>query len=144
MSVGVDEFPVQYALKARPSWMRCGVTGAAGHIAQILQALGDDVQLCTITGQDVAGRAIREDLRDRGLLAPSVIEGPESSLGVVLVARDGSRTGYPYLAAVNTAEYPAEVFCDYALGADLAVLTNARFVQPLIQHAARLDVPIAV
>jgi sugar/nucleoside kinase (ribokinase family) len=144
MSMGVEQFPVQLAHRARPTWMRCGVTGAAGHIAQILQRLGDDVQLCTIAGRDAAGRAIRADLQDRGLLGRGVVEGPASSLGVVLVAPDGSRTGYPYLAAVNTAEFPAEVFCEYAQGADLAVMTNARFVQPLIEHATKFDLPIAV
>jgi sugar/nucleoside kinase (ribokinase family) len=143
MSVGVEELPVRYAAKARPRWMRHGVTGVGDHVAQILHTLGNDVRLCTIAGRDEAGLAIRAHLSDCGLLGEGVIDGA-SSLGVVLVAPDGSRMGYPYLAAVNAIEYPADVFCRQADGADLAVLTNARFVRPLVEPAARLGVPIAV
>jgi acarbose 7IV-phosphotransferase len=52
--------------------------------------------------------------------------------------------GFPYLAAVSAVEYPVEVFRAEAEAADLAVMTNARFVRPLIRHAAELGVPIAV
>jgi acarbose 7IV-phosphotransferase len=144
MAVGVGDFPLRFSPSASPAWMRTGVTGAGGHIAQSLAALGDDVRLCTVTGKDLAGDAVCAHLRECGLLGEGVIEGAASSLGVVLVAQDGSRMGYPYLAAVNTVEYPADVFCRCAHDADLAVLTNTRFVQSLIPHADRLGVPIAV
>lgn len=144
MSVGVEEFPLDYAPAGAPAWMRAGVTGSAGHIAQILRTLGDEVKLCTLAGTDPPGLAIRADLRARGLLGPGVIDNGASSIGVVLVAADGRRLGFPYLAAVNAVGYPAEMFRRQAEGADLAVLTNARFVRPLIQHATQLDVPVAV
>jgi len=144
MSVGVDAFPLDYVSAGSPPWMRAGVTGSAGHIAQILRTLGEEVRLCTLAGTDPAGLAIRADLRSRGLLGQGVVDGGASSLGVVLVAADGRRMGFPYLAAVNTVGYPAEVFRGQAEGADLAVLTNARFVRPLIRHAKQLEVPVAV
>jgi sugar/nucleoside kinase (ribokinase family) len=144
MSVGVDEFPLEFAPSSTPAWMRAGVTGSAGHIAQILGRLGDEVRLCTLAGTDPAGLAIRADLHARGLSGEGLVDGGVSSLGVVLVAADGRRMGFPYLAAVNTVGYPAETFCRQASGADLAVLTNARFVRPLIRHARELDVPVAV
>lgn len=144
MAVGVGRFPVRYAPASRPAWMRTEVSGAGGHIAAALSALGNDVALCTVAGRDLAGDAIRAHLQDRGLLGDGVVDGPASSLGVVLVAQDGSRVGYPYLAAVNAVEYPADIFCRYSEGADLAVLTNAKFVQPLLHHACRLGVPVAV
>jgi sugar/nucleoside kinase (ribokinase family) len=144
LSVGVEEFPLDYLPAATPAWMRAGVTGSAGHIAQILSTLGDEVRLCTLAGTDPAGLAIRADLHARGLCGPGVVDGGASSLGVVLVAADGRRMGFPYLAAVNAVGYPAETFCRQASGADLAVLTNARFVRPLIRHAREMDVPVAV
>jgi len=143
-AVGVGEFPLRYSPSSAPAWMRSEVAGAAGHIASALAALGDEVELCTVTGADLAGDLIRAHLRDHGLLGEGVIEGAASSLGVVLVAQDGSRMGYPYLAAVNTVEYPADIFYRCGREADLVVLTNARFVQPLIQHAEGLGIPIAV
>lgn len=144
MSVGVEEFPLDYTPSATPAWMRAGVTGSAGHIAQILGTLGDEVRLCTLAGTDPVGLAIRADLRASGLTGPGVVDAGASSLGVVLVAADGRRMGFPYLAAVNAVGYPADTFCQQASGADLAVLTNARFVRPLIQQARQLDVPVAV
>jgi acarbose 7IV-phosphotransferase len=144
MSVGVEEFPLEYAPSGAAAWMRAGVTGSAGHIAQVLHRLGADVKLCTLVGSDPPGLTIRADLRDRGLLGQGVVDNGASSIGVVLVAADGRRMGFPYLAAVNAVGYPAETFIRQAEGADLAVLTNARFVRPLIRHATELDVPVAV
>jgi acarbose 7IV-phosphotransferase len=144
LSVGVNEFPLDYEPIRKPTWLRADVTGSAGHIAKVLHTLGDEVRLCTIAGSDPASLAIRADLIRRGLLGRGVVDGGACSLGVVLVAPDGRRMGFPYLAAVSAIEYPVEVFRQEARGADLAVLTNAKFVQPLIQHAERLGVPIAV
>ncbi len=144
MSVGVEEFPLSYAPVRTPVWMRADVAGSAGHIAKVLRALGNEVRLCTLAGTDPIGLAIRADLRHQGLLGQGVVDGGACSLGVVLVAPDGRRMGLPYLAAVSAIEYPVEVFRRQAEGADLAVLTNAKFVRPLIQHAGQLGVPVAV
>lgn len=145
LSAGVGEdFPLEYEPSGMPAWMRAGVAGSAAHIAKVLSALGDEVRLCTLIGTDPAGLAIRADLSANGLLGPGVVDAGGTSLGVVLVAPDGSRMGFPYLAAVNAVGYPAETFHRLAEGADLAVLTNARFVRPLIGWAKEASVPIAV
>lgn len=143
-SVAVDNFPLEYSPTSRPDWMRVGVTGAAGHIAHILRHLGNEVRLCSLAGGDPAGLTIRAELHARGLLGPGVVDAGASSLGVVLVAPGGRRMGFPYLAAVNAVSYPAEVFRQQAEGADLAIMTNAKFVRPLVAHAAQLNVPVAV
>lgn len=143
VAAGVSEFPVEYAPGLMPDWMRAGVAGSGAHIAKVLSALGDDVRLCTLAGTDPAGLAIRADLRASGLLGPGVVDAGTTSLGVVLIAPDGSRMGFPYLAAVNAVGYPAQTFHRFAEGADLAVLTNARFARPLIQWAEHASVRIA-
>lgn len=143
IAAGVSEFPLDYAPGSVPAWMRAGVAGSGAHIAKVLSALGDDVGLCTLAGTDPAGLAIRADLRASGLLGPGVVDEAATSLGVVLVAPDGNRTGFPYLAAVNAVGYPAQTFHRIAEGADLAVLTNARFARPLIQGAKQASVRIA-
>jgi sugar/nucleoside kinase (ribokinase family) len=144
MTLPVDEFPIPYTSTQFPNWLRADVSGAACHIADTLRTLGDNAHLCTLVGDDVAGDAIRSSLRTRGLLGSGVVATPESSLGVVLVAPDGQRRGHPYLAAVDTIQYPVEVFYREAHSADLAVLTNAAFVQPLLGPAQEMGVPIAV
>jgi acarbose 7IV-phosphotransferase len=144
LSAGVTDFPLEYEPNSAPAWLRAGVAGSAAHIAKVLAALGDEVLLCTLAGTDPAGLAIRADLKASGLLGPGVVDAGATSLGVVLVAPDGSRMGYPYLAAVNAVGYPAETFRRLVEGADLAVLTNARFTRPLIRWAQRASVRIAV
>jgi sugar/nucleoside kinase (ribokinase family) len=144
MSVGVPGFPVEHAPTAVPDWLRSGVTGSAAHISKVLNGLGDKVRLCTLAGSDPAGLAIRAELQAAGLSGDGVIDAGVTSLGVVLVSPDGTKLGYPYLAAVNAVGYPAGIFRHLAGGASLAVLTNTRFASPLIREARELSVPIAV
>ena len=145
LAAGVaGEFPLEYSPMSEPDWMSAGVTGSGAHIAKVLKALGDDVRLCTLAGTDPAGLAVRADLRANGLSGEGVVDAGATWLGVVLVAPDGRRMGLPYLAAMNAVGYPAETFHRLAAGADLAVLTNARFCRPLVRHAERLPVPVAV
>jgi sugar/nucleoside kinase (ribokinase family) len=144
MTAGVGEFPLEYELGSVPDWMRAGVAGSAAHVSKVLSALGDEVRLCTLAGTDPAGLAVRADLRANGLSGEGVVDAGATSLGVALVAPDGSRLGLPYTAVVNAVGYPAETFRRLAVGADLAVLTRARFARPLISCAERLSVRIAV
>ena len=143
---GIPGYPVEYTPGSPPlpGWMRADVSGSGAHVAKVLNALGNEVRLCTLAGRDPAGLAVRADLRASGLMGPGVVDAGATSLGVVLVAPDGSRVGFPYLASVNTVSYPAETFSRLARGADLAVLTNARFTEPLLECARRSSVPIAV
>ncbi|WP_431934043.1 carbohydrate kinase family protein [Nonomuraea jabiensis] len=144
MAMPVADFPLPYERQQFPEWMRAEVSGAACHIAGTLHTLGDEVRLCTLVGEDLAGEAINLSLRARGLWGPGVATAPRSSLGVVLVAPNGQRSGHPYVAAVNAVEYPVEVFRRLVHGADLAVLTNTAFVRPLLGCARDEGVPIAV
>lgn len=144
MAAGVGEFPLEQTPGAVCDWMRVGVAGSATHIAKVLAALGDQARLCTLVGADPAGLAIRADLRASGLSGEGVVDSGATSLGVALVAPDGSRLGLPYTAMVNAVGYPAETFRRLAVGADLAVFTRARFARPLIGCAERLSVRIAV
>jgi sugar/nucleoside kinase (ribokinase family) len=144
LAAGVGEFPLERTPEAVPDWMRAGVAGSAAHVAKALNALGDEVRLCTLAGTDPAGLAVRADLRASGLSCTGVVDGGATSLGVALVAPDGSRLGLPYTALVNAVGYPPETFRRLAEGADLAVLTRARFTRPLIRWAEHASVRIAV
>ncbi|MQY06559.1 carbohydrate kinase family protein [Actinomadura macrotermitis] len=144
VSAAVPEFPLRYRPSLTPDWMGAGVSGAAGHIARVQRALGDQVRLCSPVGRDAAGLLIRAELGRLGLLGPGVVEAAESSMGVVLVDPDGRRMGLPHLTPVARVAYPAHVLHGLARGADLLVLTNAKFVRPLVPEAAALGVPVAV
>jgi sugar/nucleoside kinase (ribokinase family) len=142
--LAVERFPVGYTPVGQPRWLSSGAGGAGAQIAAILRALGDDVRLCTVVGRDPAGQLVWQELQAGGLAGPGVVEGPATSQTVVLVAPDGRRIVYPYLAMVNTVEYPASRFAEALRDADLAVLTNTEFVRSLLAPAALRGVPIAV
>ena len=144
MAAGVGEFPLAPVPGSAADWLRAGVAGSAAQVAKVLSALGDEVRLCTLAGTDPAGLTVRADLRASGLSTEGVVDAGATSLGVALVAPDGNRLGLPYTALVNAVGYPAETFRRLASGADLAVLTRARFARPLIRYAERLRVRIAV
>ncbi|WP_157408023.1 carbohydrate kinase family protein [Actinomadura atramentaria] len=143
-SVGVNGFPLGYASTSAPRWMEFGVSGTATHVARVQRSLGDGVRLCCPVGGGVAGAVIRNELCRLGLDGPGVVASPESSLGLVLVGPDGKRMGMPHVDPVDRFPYPFDVLREQARDADLLVLTNARFVRPLVAAAARLGPPIAV
>lgn len=144
LTVRVASFPLEYQPQLRPQEMQLGVAGTGIHVARALRALGDEARLCTIVGADPPGAAIRAELDAAGLAGPEVVTGPHSSLGAVLVGPDGERMGMPYLVQVEREDYPAETFAQALAGADLAVLTTAGFVRPLVDEAAQAGVPVAV
>ncbi|MBS2965667.1 carbohydrate kinase family protein [Actinocrinis puniceicyclus] len=144
ITVPVERFPVPYEPTCRPAWTHVGVGGVGAHVARVLRALDEEVDLCTVVGDDSAGAAIRRELCRHGLDGPGVVTGPGSSLGVVLVDESGRRAGRPCLAAVDAVTYPAPTFADTVAGADLAVVTNTVFARELLPIAARLRVPVAV
>ena len=61
-------------------------------------------------GRDLIGAGIAAELDREGLSGPGIVEGTESSSGVVLVTPDGRRMGFPHLAPVNQAAYPPDLF----------------------------------
>jgi sugar/nucleoside kinase (ribokinase family) len=144
LTMPVDRFPIPYEPKRKPPWMHVGVGGVGAHVARILRSLGDEVDLCTVVGEDAAGAAIRRELRRHGLDGPGVVTGPGSSLGVVLVDAAGRRAGRPYLSPVDAVAYPAETFAATLASTDLAVITNTTFARTLLPHAASHNVPVAV
>ncbi|GAA4136118.1 carbohydrate kinase family protein [Actinomadura keratinilytica] len=143
-TAAVEALAAPYAPTAPPRWAQVGISGAAAHVARVQRALAHEVRLCTVVGRDAAGGLIREELARDGLLGPGVVESPASSVGVVLVDRDGRRMGLPYLEPVDGFAYPFGLLREQARGADLLVLTNARFVRPLVAPATALGIPIAV
>src|SRR5258708_25029537 len=132
LTMPVEQFPIPYAPTRQPPWMHAGLGGVGSHVARVLSALGNDVSLCSVVGDDAAGTAIRRELARHGLDGPGVVTGPGSSLGLVLVDRDGRRAGHPFLSEVDAVAYPPEDFARAAQGADLPVKTNTVFGRALL------------
>ncbi|MFE6309431.1 carbohydrate kinase family protein [Nocardiopsis sp. NPDC057823] len=124
--------------------MATGVSGVGANLALTLNRLGTRVDLCTLIGQDPPGRAIRAGLEQEGLHGPGCVPTPSSALALCLVDGNGGRHSATYLNDLADALYPTSVFTDLVQGADLAVLTTIGFTRPLIAHAHRAGVPIAV
>lgn len=144
VQLAVEGFPIEYTSVSTPRWLESGLGGAGANIATVLQHLGNGVRLCSVVGSDSVGLLVRQQLSARGLDGPGIVEGPGSSQTVVLVAEDGRRIVYPYLAPVDAIEYPAHVFIEALRSADLAVLTSTAFARALVPYAVKHCIPIAV
>lgn len=145
INVGVQDLAVEPgASRWHPRWLEAGVGGAGGHIATILAGLGDEVRLCTVLGRDRFGELIRQDLRDKGLDGPGVLDGTASALAAVLVDPSGKRAVFSHTAHLAAIDYPEQVFAEAVRDADLAVLTSTEFTRPLLPPAVLRGVPIAV
>lgn len=124
--------------------MATGVSGVGANVASTLHRLGTDVELCTLVGEDVPGRAIRAGLEAEGLFGPGCLPTPSSPLAVCLVGERGHQLGYTCLSPLASSSYSPQVFADLVRDADLAVLSGIGFARPLIPQAERAGVPIAV
>lgn len=142
--VPVDGFPIRYEPVRYPSRIESGVGGVGVNVASALRNLGAGVTLCTLIGRDAAGFAIASELEAQGLHGGGVVLADESAQSVVLLAPDGRRLMNPWLAGASSVRYPEEIFAGALDGADLAVLTNAPFVRPLLPLARRAGVDVAV
>jgi sugar/nucleoside kinase (ribokinase family) len=144
MIMPVEAFPMPYSSYRRAAWMRCAVVGGAYNIASALRQLGDEAQMCTIVGTDEAGVTIRDALRRHGLEGRGVVSAQESAKTMILVESEG-RVARSAWASGGSFHYPKERFIEMAVDADVAVITNQPFGEPLLHTAKELlNMPVAV
>lgn len=142
-TVPVRRFPVEYYPIDYPFFgVNTAASGVAYNIAAALGTLGDPVTLLSMTGDDFAGRYIREELADRGIgtdgLRPQLRQTPAS---VVLYDPQGKRQVYCDLKDIQEAVYD---FSGVPLeAATLVVACNTNFNRPLLRRARELGKTVA-
>ncbi|CAO5190140.1 acarbose 7IV-phosphotransferase [Frankia sp. AiPs1] len=143
--IPVDGFPVPYTpVRYVRDALRLEVAGVGANVARGLAALGDQVRLATLLGDDAAGGLARTTLAREGLTGPGILGTATTAQSAVLVAPDGRRHIVTDLAGLPEASYPPDTFRALLDGAELASISTIGFARDLLPIALAAGVPIAV
>lgn len=142
-SVRVRQFPIEYYPVDYPFFgIQSAVSGVACNVASALRALGDEVQLLSMTGEDLTGATVRQALAQAGVgtqyLTTSLAQTPCS---VVLYDETGRRQVYADMKDMQQQVYP---FAPSMLeGVDVVAACNVNFNRPLLAMARAAGKTIA-
>lgn len=135
-TVRIRQFPIPYYPIDYPFFgIGTAVSGVAYNLAKALRTLGDRVTLLSMTGDDLPGRTVRQELEALGVdtshIRTCLKETPGS---VVLYDGEGRRQIYCDLKDIQETDYgfTSEICRD----ADLVAACNINFNRPLL-HAAK-------
>lgn len=135
-TVRIREFPIPYYPIDYPFFgIGTAVSGVAYNLAKALRTLGDQVTLLSMTGEDLPGKTVRQELEAIGVdtahIKACLKETPSS---VVLYDGEGKRQIYCDLKDIQETDYgfASEICRDV----DLVAACNINFNRPLL-HAAK-------
>ena len=131
----VRGFPINYYPIDYPFFgVNSSPAGVAYNISLALTALGDEVKLCSMLGNDFTSEYIMSSLNKAGIETGEIKKVlPETPSSVVLYAPDGRRQIYCDLKDIQEREYN---FDNSALdGIDLVVACNINFNRQLLRLA---------
>ncbi|MBE6734455.1 MAG: carbohydrate kinase family protein [Ruminococcaceae bacterium] len=144
-TVSVDFFPIEY----RPVDYRFfGVSshpaGVGFNLSLALNTLGDDVVLCSFTGDDSAGEIIRTKLEAQGISTNNVLcKNKSTAQSVILYDKEGRRNIICDLADNQDLQYDEDVFVSAIEGCDIACMCNINYSAGLLHIAKNKGVLIA-
>ena len=139
----VRQFPIPYYPIDYPFFgVSTAVSGVAYNIALAMNTLGDDVQLCSMTGNDFPAEYINSELTAAGIstghIRRKLSQTPNS---VVLYDETGRRQIYCDLKDIQESNYGFDA--DICADADIVVACNINFNRELLEAARRAGKTIA-
>jgi ribokinase len=145
-SLLVEAFPIPYSSATFvPFGIESGLSGVGYNIARALAALGDDVTLVTVVGQDRTAAIIRDQLRADGLDDRFVVTlADRSAQSIVAYDSTGQRTTFVDLKDLMSQTYPVDLFEQVIAGTDAVLFTQIAYCRPLLAHARAAQKLIAV
>lgn len=140
----VDCFPIEYQpIDYKFFGVSSAPSGVGLNIASALTALGDDVTMLSVCGNDISGNMIKENLSQRNInhdfVLPILKETPQS---VVLYDKDGKRRIICDLKNVQDIEYDIDIFKAQAENCDCLCLCNINFSREMLYLARSMNKPI--
>ena len=135
-TVRIREFPIPYYPIDYPFFgIGTAVSGVAYNLAKALGTLGNQVTLCSMTGDDLPGQTVRRELEAIGVDTchiKTVLQ--ETPASVVLYDGEGKRQIYCDLKDIQETSYGFTQ--DICRDVDLVAACNINFNRPLL-HAAK-------
>lgn len=136
-AVPIHAFPIAYEpVRYHAFRIHSRVAGVGYNIARALQALGNNVKLLSLVGQDVVGTVVQQKLREAGLSTDYVLPDlSETGQSVILYDQDGRRQIHTDLKDVQQRPYPVHLFQEASRDCDLVILCNVNYTRPLLTLA---------
>ncbi len=142
-TVKIDSFPIEYTpVRYAFHQVQSSVSGVGFNIAKALKILGNDVQLLSLVGDDLASNAIRTELDQLGISHKAVLSHLEATpQSVILYDVNGKRMINTDLKSIQDTSYPPEnLQLDHI---DLAILANINFSRTMLKIMKDAGIPIA-
>ena len=141
----IDRFPIVYSGVTYPFFgINSSISGVGFNVASALTTLGNEARLLTVSGADLGAERVAAALGAAGISAAGLLPlAAATAESVILYDSEGRRQIYTDLKDVQDVAYPRERFRDAAAGCTLAALGNINFSRPLLDEAARMNLPIA-
>jgi ribokinase len=141
----IKEFPIPYFPIDYPFFgINSSVSGVAVNIAKAESALGDEVSVLSMLGNDEEGNRIIEDLQREGIRTDYIKRELEKSpASIVLFDQEGKRQIYCDLKDVQDKSYRTKEAKEALERCDIAVICNTNFNRELLKEAKRMGKLIA-
>ena len=142
----VDQFPIEYApVHYTFDRVASTVSGVGVNLATALTALGNQLDFCTVIGNDIHQYAIQAYFAEHQLSNQFLFQlASQTSQSVILYDSSGKRQINVDLKNLQTLQLPQEEITPALLNADLAILCNINYSRPLLSVAQAHQIPIAV
>ncbi len=139
----VRGFPIEYYPIDYPFFgVGISASGVALNLAKALTALGDDVRLCSMTGDDISSRIIFEELQKSGIATDNIVKSlSQTPQSVVLYDENGRRQIYCDLKDIQDKEYSFSP--DLLNDVDAVMACNINFNRPLLELTKKQNKLIA-
>lgn len=133
----IDGFPIEYNPVNFPFFgVASTVSGVGINLTKALTTLGDEVQLLSLTGQDMQYESVKKALENHQVsteyILPLLKETPQS---VILYDPNGKRQIYTDLKDIQEAVYPENTAMATLKDCDIAVLCNINFSRAYLKPA---------
>lgn len=144
-TVPIDKFPIEYnPINYKFFGITTHPSGVGLNLASAFTALGDDVNLLSLCGEDTAGNSVRDYLKSQNISDENLLSASKATAqSVVLYDAEGKRSVYCDLTDMQDSAFDKETFINSAKDSDIAVLCNINFARPLISIAKEMGLTVA-
>ncbi|MCD6449808.1 MAG: carbohydrate kinase family protein [Thermotogaceae bacterium] len=132
-SVGLDivlgpvNKPPMWGHEVVVSEMSMRFTGAAGNTAAVLRALGDDVDILSVVGNDYLGKLFIEVYKKMGIEKDIKTVKGNTSVSIGIKRPDGERFFITHLGVVEKADY-SEIFKNYDFNQKIILVCGVNLI----------------
>lgn len=132
----IESFPLNYNPVNYPFFgINNTIAGVGYNISKALKTLGNELNLLSLVGPDMAGQQVRAALTAENLPAEYVLTANHTGQAVIIFEKTGRRQIHTDLKNIQDQRYSAEMFEQALTQAEVCALCNINFSRPMLAPA---------